>query len=77
MQAVVKYGQSDGEVELREVPEPTAAPGVGVGAGVGLSGAGGHVVGAGSAACGVTIFRRPGGLIFFLTAGRPDSYSMR
>ncbi len=27
MQAVVKYGQSDGEVELREVPEPTAAPG--------------------------------------------------
>ena len=27
MQAVVNYGQSDGEVELREVPEPTAAPG--------------------------------------------------
>lgn len=27
MQAVVKYGQSDGEVELRDMPEPRAAPG--------------------------------------------------
>lgn len=27
MKAVVKYGQHDGEVELREVPEPEAGPG--------------------------------------------------
>lgn len=27
MQAVVKYGQADGEVELREVPEPMPGPG--------------------------------------------------
>jgi L-iditol 2-dehydrogenase len=27
VKAVVKYGQRDGEVELREVPEPTAGPG--------------------------------------------------